>query len=181
MSYKDTLNYYGRISRFNHWLSAIFIIGMLAVGLYFHDMPRGDEKFYWLKLHISFGGLIFLFLCFRVLWRIFTQSPAAVEQKKALDMATKAIHWLLLLSILVMAISGPFLIWTRGSEINVFTWFSIPSPIGKMPELHEWLETVHKITSRVLLVSIIIHILAGIKHHFINKDQVLTRMIKFLR
>lgn len=181
MSIKDTADYYGKISRFNHWLSALFIIGMLSVGLYFHDMPRGDEKTYWLKLHISFGGMIFLFLGFRVLWRLFTQSPTAVEQKKVLSIATKLIHWILLLSILIMAVSGPFLIWTRGAEINVFNWFAIPSPIGKMPELHEWLETIHKITSRVLLVSIIIHVLAVIKHQFINKDQVLTRMVKFLR
>ncbi len=181
MSLKDQSTHYGRISRLNHWLAAIAVIGLLIVGLYFNDMPRGDEKSYWLKLHVGFGGLVFLFLWFRVLWRLFSKSPEAVDQKASLQLATKIVHWLLLLSVLVMAISGPFLVWTRGAGINVFDWFTIPTPIGKMPDLHEWMETIHMIASKVLLFAISIHVLAVLKHQFIDKDQVLARMVKFLR
>ncbi len=181
MNIKDSNEYYGTISRINHWLGAVILIGMLAVGLYFNDMPRGDEKFYWLKLHISFGGLVFIYLLFRVFWRLFSQSPTAVKQQQSLQVATKLIHGLLLLSILVMAISGPLLVWTRGSEINVFSWFALPSPIGEMPELHEWMETIHAVAAKVLLAAISIHILAVIKHQFIDKDQLLARMVKFMR
>ncbi|TDR22751.1 cytochrome b [Marinicella litoralis] len=181
MNIKDTANHYGFISRLNHWLGALIVIGMLAVGLYFNDMPRGDEKSYWLKLHIGVGGLFFVFLWFRVFWRVFTQSPQAFEQKKTLKRLTQIVHWVLLLSVLIMALSGPFLIWSRGAPINVFDWFSIPSPMGKMPDFHELMEEVHAIVAKVLLVSIIIHTLAVIKHRFIDKDQLLSRMVKFLR
>ena len=181
MSLKDSSHAYGKISRFNHWIGGLIVISMLAVGLYFNDMPRGDEKSYWMGLHVAVGGLVFLFLWFRVFWRIFSQSPAAVEQEKVFITLTKLVHWVLLLSVLIMAVSGPMVVWTRGSGINVFDWFTIPSPIGKMPELHEWMETIHAIAAKVLLVSIIIHVLAVLKHQFLNKDQVLSRMVKFLR
>lgn len=180
-SYKDNTNHYGSISRFNHWFGGIIILGMLAVGLYFNDMPKGDEKFFWLKLHISFGGLVFIFLWFRVFWRLFSKSPNPVEQQKLLSVATKITHWTLLLSVLIMAVSGPLLIWTRGTGINVFDWFVIPSPIGKMPELHEWMEEIHEVVAKVLLVAIIIHVLATVKHQLFDKDNVLARMVKFMR
>ena len=178
---KDTAHHYGSISRFNHWLAAVVVIGMLTVGLYFNDLPRGDEKTYWLRLHIGVGGLFFVFLWFRVLWRLISRSPQPVAQQQALQNLTRVVHWLLLLCVLVMALSGPFLIWTKGAGINVFGWFAIPSPIGKMPELHEWMETLHAITAKVLLVTLIIHVLAALKHQFMDKDQVLARMVKSLR
>ena len=181
MNLKDTPNHYGVVSRLNHWLGALIIIGMLAVGLYFNDMPRGDEKSYWLKLHIGVGGLVFVFLWFRVFWRIFSKSPQPFAQKKSLKLVSSIVHWVLLLSVLTMALSGPLLIWSNGYAINVFDWFSIPTPMEKMPEFHELMETVHEIASKVLLVTLILHILAAIKHRFIDKDELLPRMVKFLR
>lgn len=181
MGLKDSTNYYGAVSRFNHWVSALIVIGMLAVGFYFNDLPRGDEKSYWLKLHIGVGGLIFVFLWFRVLWRVFSKSPAPVEQQKALHIISQLVHWVLLISILVMAISGPMLIWTRGADINVFGWFSIPTPIGEMHDLHELMEEVHEVVAKVLFVTLSIHVAAAIKHQFISKNQVLARMVKRLR
>lgn len=181
MSYKDSPTAYGKVSRFNHWLAAIIVLGMLTVGLYFNDMPRGEEKSFWLRLHVGVGGLVFLYLWFRVFWRIFSQSPNQVEQQKVLNGLSQLVHWALLLSILTMATTGPLLVWAHGSGINVFDWFIIPSPIGKMPELHEWMETIHAIAAKVLLVSIIVHVLAALKHQFFDKDTVLSRMVKFLR
>ncbi len=178
---KDSTSHYGKISRFNHWVGGLIVIAMLAVGLYFNDMPRGEEKLYWLRMHISFGGLFFIFLLFRVFWRVVATSPQPVEQAQALQMATKLVHWVLLITVLIMAVSGPLLIWTRGSGINVFEWFTIPSPMGKMPELHEWCETIHAITAKVLLVALIVHVLAALKHQLIDKDNLMARMIKRLR
>jgi len=181
MSFKDNNKYYGRISRFNHWLSALVVIGMLAVGLYFHDLPKGDEKSYWVELHIAVGGLFFLFLLFRVFWRILTKSPKPPVQQKSLEIATKLVHWLMLFSIFIMAISGPIVVWTKGIDINVFNWFAIPGPFGEMPDLHELSEEIHEIAANTLLVTIIIHILASLKHQFLHKDQTMARMVKFLR
>lgn len=181
MSIKDTNAYYGSVSRFNHWLAALIVIAMLSVGFYFNDMPKGDEKTFWLSMHIGAGGLLFVFLLFRVFWRVFVKSPAPVEQAKALHLISQLVHWVLLLSVLVMAVSGPLLIWTKGSAINVFDWFAIPSPIGEMHDLHELMEEVHEIVAQVLFVTLLLHVAAALKHQFIHKNQVMARMVKKLR
>lgn len=182
MLLKNSEKYYGTISRLNHWLFGIAIIAMLAVGFYFNDMPRGDEKFYWLKMHVSAGGILFSLLIFRVLWSWFSTSPQPVKQDKKLMTLTKLIHGLLLLCILVMAITGPFLVWTRGADINVFGYFAIPGPfVEKMPELHEIVEVIHKVAAKVMFGALILHVLGALKHLFLDKDHVMSRMVKFLR
>lgn len=176
MSSRDTQNAYGSLSRFNHWLGAAIVITMLAIGLYFHEMPRGDEKSYWMGLHIGIGALAFLFIAFRVIWRLISHSPHPADQAAIWQKISKLTHILLLLGIVVMFISGPVLIWTAGRPINVFDWFSIPSPIERMHDLHEMLEGVHKVVSRVLLVLISLHILATLKHLLFNSGALRGRM-----
>ena len=77
MNLQDTPARYGAVSVFNHWLGATLIVALLAIGLDFEDMPRGEEKLYWLRLHIALGTLALLPLAFRVFWRARSVSPAS--------------------------------------------------------------------------------------------------------
>ncbi len=178
---KDTEQHYGGVSRFNHWIGALIVIAMLAVGLYFGGLPRGDEKSYLRSLHVSFGGLLFLFLVFRVLWRVFSKSPQPAPQAKQLQLITKVVHWILLLCVLIMAVSGPWIVWSAGYGINVFDLFTIPTPIDRMQGLHKNLEVIHEYTAQVLLYTLILHVLAVLKHQFFDKDNLLARMVKRMR
>ena len=178
---KDTEQHYGGISRFNHWLGALVVIAMLSVGLYFGGLPRGDEKSFLRGMHVSFGGLLFLFLIFRVMWRVFSKSPKGAEQAAPLKLITQIAHWVLLLAVLTMAITGPLIVWSAGYGINVFDLFTIPTPIERMPDFHKTLEVIHEYTAQVLLYTIILHVLAALKHQFIDKDNLLSRMVKKLR
>lgn len=173
----DAESRYGLVSVLNHWLAAVMVILMLTIGLYFHDMPKGEQLDYWKGLHVSLGIVFFLFLAFRVLWRLAVTPPEALKQARYLQIAAKAVHHLLLAGIAIMIISGPLLIWTKGYPLRLFDILSIPSPLGKMETLHEIFEEVHKITSRVLLVLIILHVLAALKHAWIDRDTTLQRML----
>jgi cytochrome b561 len=66
MHWLDATDRYGTISRINHWLGATAVIAMLAIGLYFSELPRGDRRSFWFGLHISLGVLLFTFFFFRV-------------------------------------------------------------------------------------------------------------------
>lgn len=177
MNLLDTPNGYGVISRINHWLGALLVIGLLGVGLYFNDMPRGDEKMYWLRLHSAVGVLAFLPLLFRIGWRMAVTSPQLLPQPPMLQLATRAVHGLLLLTLAVLMVTGPFIVWSAGAPIDVFGWFELPSLTGKMPVLHEALEGVHAVTSKVLLVFIGVHMLATLKHVVVDRDDTLRRML----
>lgn len=176
MSMHDTPSAYGLVSRLNHWLGALVVIVMLAIGLYFHEMPRGDERSYWLTIHIGIGVLSFLFIAFRIYWRFASKSPQPAGQTVTLQKAAMITHRLLILTMIIMFISGPLLIWTGGRPISPFGLFSIPSPIPEMHDVHEFLEELHEIVSRVLLVLIIVHVVAVIKHLVLGSGTLRGRM-----
>lgn len=169
-------NSYDKISRINHWLTAIAVLTMLAIGLYFNDMPRGDEKFFWRGLHISIGATALLFIVFRIGWRLRQGMMPPIKQAAALQWVAKITHWLILLGIAVMFITGPLTVWTTGGGINVFDLFTIPSPMERMHDLHEWLEEVHAIAAKVLMALIGMHISAAILHIFKDPEQMNGRM-----
>lgn len=177
MTLYDSPQAYGKVSRLNHWLGALLVIGLLGVGLYFHEMPRGEERLYWLKLHVAVGALVLPLLAFRLGWRWTVRSPEPLAQPPLLQRATRGMHGLLLLAILVLIATGPLIVWSADRAIEVFSWFALPSPLGKLETLHEALEGVHKVTSRVLLVLIGLHILAALKHRVVDRDGSLRRML----
>lgn len=176
MNLQDTPARYGAVSVFNHWLGAALIVALLAIGLYFEDMPRGDEKLYWLRLHISIGALALLPLAFRVFWRARSTSPAPLPQPPRMQRLASALHVILLAAIGVLLLTGPLAVWSGGRAINVFGWFAIASPMGEMPALHKALETVHAIAAKVLLFSFAAHALAALKHAVVNRDGTLWRI-----
>lgn len=176
MPTRDTSAEYGRVSRFNHWFGALTVIILLTIGLYFHEMPRGLERDFWLRIHIGIGALSFLFIAFRVLWRLISHSPDPAPQARLMQRLSKLTHSLILLGIILMFLSGPLIIWTAGQPVSPFGLFSIPSPTGAMHEPHEWLEELHEVISRSLLVLVIIHVLAVLKHRLLNPPILHGRM-----
>lgn len=167
---------YSKISRWNHWLTAAVVLVMLAIGLYFHEMPRGDEKTFWRGLHISIGALAWLLVMFRVVWRLRKGFVPAAEQQLLFQRISQFSHWLLLIGIVVMFISGPLTIWSAGRGISVFGWFSIPSPMERMHDLHELLEEIHGYTARIMMWLIGLHVVAAIWHQVKHKGLLRGRM-----
>jgi cytochrome b561 len=176
MNLQDTPARYGAVSVFNHWLGAVLIVALLAIGLYFEDMPRGDEELYWLRLHISIGAVALLPLAFRVFWRARSTSPAPLPQPPVQQKLARVLHIALLTAIAVLLVSGPLAVWSGGRAIDVFGWFAIASPLGEMPALHEALEKVHGLAAKVMLFSLAAHVLAALKHAAVNRDGTLWRI-----
>lgn len=172
----DDHNNYGLVSVINHWLVAAFVLTQLTIGIYMDELPEDAQK-YWIGLHIAIGGTAFLFIAFRVLWRIIMQSPALTPQDRRLQILARAVHHLLLLGISIMIISGPLMVWSAGYPVNIFDLVVIPSPTGKIETLHEILEEVHEITAWSIVALLVLHILGTLKHTFIDRDGTLARML----
>lgn len=176
MPTQDTATSYGSISRFNHWLGALLVLALLAIGLYFEDMPRGDVKKFWKGLHVAIGAFASLFFLWRVYWRMRSGSPRALPQPRALTLLSKTVHVLLLVGIAVLAITGPLSIWATGRGIPVMGLFSIPSPFPAFRSLHGPLEDIHAFAADAMLYLIGLHILGVIKHQLVDRDNILKRM-----
>ena len=176
MSIRDTATAYGTVSRLNHWIGALFVLLLLGIGLYFGDMPRGDEKRFWRTLHIAIGTIAILFLLFRVVWRVASTSPRPHPQTPALQLLARLVHALLLTGIAVMIVTGPLIQWSGGRPFGVFDLLQIPSPFPKFDSWKDPLEQIHGFTADALMYLIGLHVLAVIKHQFIDRDNLLARM-----
>jgi cytochrome b561 len=176
MATSDTPHNYGSVSRLNHWIGALLVLLLLAVGLYFEDLPKGDARRFWRGLHIAIGTMGSLLLLFRVFWRLRSKSPLALPQAPALQLFSKLVHWLLLLAVAVMAVTGPLSIWSVGRPLAVFDLVSIPSPFGEFRAWHGPMEEIHGFTANALIALIGLHLLGVIKHQFVNRDNILARM-----
>jgi cytochrome b561 len=176
MTTRDTPTAYGAVSRLNHWIGALFVLTLLGIGLYFGDMPRGAAKAYWRSLHIAIGTIAIVFLLFRVWWRMRSTSPLALPQKPVLQTLSKVVHTVLLAGIVVMVVSGPLIQWLAGRPFGIFDLVTFPSPFAKSDIWRNRIEVLHGWTAWVLIYAIGLHLLAVIKHQFIDRDNILARM-----
>lgn len=176
---KDSESRFGLVSIFNHWAAAAAMIALLAIGLLFEELPRGAERTFLKDLHVSLGMAVLALLAFRVAWRLYHAFPQALPAPDWQQKSAKAVHWLLLLTIVVLIVTGPLSVWTGGRPIDVFGLVSLPSPFARFEDLHEALEVVHTVAAKPVLLSLLgLHVLAVAKHAVIDRDGMLARMVR---
>lgn len=177
MTLTDTPTSYGLISRLNHWFVALLVLVMLGIGLYFADLPKGDQKTFWFQMHMAIGALTAVFVVLRVLWRAVSRRTQPFPQARLFQVTTDIVHGILMLALVLMVITGPLTVWTKGVAIAPFGLFSIASPTGEMPNLHEILEQAHMVIAYVLMGALALHILGMFKHLVFDRQALMGRMV----
>lgn len=181
-----------------HWLIAILIFGMFALGWFMTDLPKeapkqmaydlfdwgvytwqlseeASPRSFYFNLHKSIGISILALIVLRILWRITHRPPALLSTYKTWEKKlAHGAHHLLYLLMLAVPLSG--LIMATLSKYGV-KWFGIPfiSGLDNTP-LRETFEQTHELLGIVILVVIGLHVLGALKHKFIDKDDTLKRM-----
>lgn len=164
-----------------HWVIALTIIAMLGIGFYmswYEVYPLYD----W---HKSFGVLIFVVILLRVWWRIKNGWPVPVrDYPKFEHLLAKATHWVLIVGTVLMPISGMLYSGLGGWGIKVFGWVMVPgnkNAEGQTEPIHAGLSSLGQFTHEwlgyLLVVAIALHIAGALKHHLIDKDRTLVRML----
>lgn len=177
MALKDSGARFGSLSIFNHWVVAILIIGMLAFGLYIGDMERGPDKGELIQIHKSIGVFLLFFGVWRVLWRLVSRFPSEVADMPAWQIiAAKAVHYALLAGILVMPVSGYIMSSSGGHPVGFFGLFELPA-LQENKELSSMAGGLHEWVGYFLIAVVAVHVLAALKHHIVDRDATLSRMI----
>lgn len=164
-----------------HWLMALLLTGTFAVGLYMHELPLSPMKLQIYSWHKWAGVSAALLLAVRFAWRLGHTPPALVAgMPRWQEIAAHGIHHLLYLLMLAVPLSGWLMSSAKGFQTVYFGVLPLPDLIGKDPELGDLLKTVHMALNFTLAGVVIAHAGAALKHHFIERDDTLARMLPFL-
>ena len=179
MSLRNTKERYGSIAQMLHWLIALLVIGLLAVGLFMTSSAapqafKGTLYFY----HKSFGLTVLFFMVFRVLWRMLSIAPELPSSIPAWErFAARVVQGLLYLLLFAIPITGWLMsVWSKRYP-DVFGLFEARLPLVKNMELAKLMNTWHEYFAWIIIVLLVLHIGAAFKHHFIAKNAVLRQML----
>lgn len=173
MSPSDRTEGYSRTSIAVHWLTAIFVVILFIT----HEGERGDLAY---AVHVGGGALVGLFLLWRVGYRMKRGMTRAPAQSRLFNALSAVVLWGLLLTIFVVTLSGYFLPWAEGVSLDIFGQLALPSPMSANPLLLEFMETLHETSGHLLPILLGLHILGAAKHLIIDRDTVVSRMLKAL-
>jgi len=171
-------NHYTATAKSLHWIMAVLIIGLLALGFYMEDLPLSPEKLQLYSWHKWAGVSAFLLVLVRLAWRAGHRPPALpAGMPKLLQLAAHGGHLALYGLMLAMPLSGWLMSSAKGFQTVWFGLLPIPDLLAKDKALGDLLQNVHA-TLAVLFVLILVgHVAAALKHHFIDRDDILTRML----
>ena len=207
MRWRNTEDSYGAVAIALHWLVAIVAVGLFGLGLWMRGLTYYDSWYdpapY---VHKSIGVLLLLTLSARLAWRLASPTPRPLPTLKPFEHRTAVIVHGLLYALLFAIMSSGYLISTAdGRPIEVFGLFQVPATLTDVDldalrtALGHWLEqlglpkaaatvnglpkqedlagAIHLYLAYTVIALASLHALAALKHHFIDRDRTLMRML----
>lgn len=174
---RDRNQRYGWVSIGLHWFSAIAVIVLYLTGEELEELARGQERADMQFMHVSIGVIVLIPVLFRLYWRKVSDTPKPLPQNRFLELFASWIPILMLLAVFIVMISGVLVPWSVGRPLDVFGWFTIPSPLPSSRPFHVFLEDVHALAAHAILPLFVLHVLGTLKHMIINRDGTLMRML----
>lgn len=161
-----------------HWLMALLLPVVFGVGLYMHDLPLSPWKLQIYSWHKWAGVTIFLLVLVRLGWRLTHRPPALPPtMRPALRLAAHAGHGLLYVLMIVIPLTGWLMSSAKGFQTVYFGVLPIPDLVGKDKELGDLLRDVHAALNFLFAAVVVGHVAAALKHHLVDRDDVLRRML----
>lgn len=169
---------YGALAQLFHWVIAGLIVTQFVLARTADGLPLGVRKLALLARHKSFGMTILMLAILRLLWRLRHSPPALPAAMRPIErLAARAAHVALYTLIFAMPLTGWMMSSAKNYSVSWFGLFTWPNLIGKNEAAFALLRSTHDILSNVLFAVASLHILAALKHHFWDRDDVLLRML----
>src|SRR5277367_1074336 len=173
---------YSAVAKTFHWIIAALIVIQFVLAYAADDLPIGVHKLALLARHKSFGMTVLMLAILRGLWRLRNPPPALPPGMTPVErLLARATHIAFYVLLFAMPLTGWLMSSAKNYSVSWFGLFTWPNLIGKNERAFELLRTTHDSLAVMLFVIAIVHILAALKHHFWNKDDVLLRMLPFTK
>ena len=177
MQMRNTLQSYGLVARLLHWIMALAIFSMFALGLWMRSLTYYSPWYHRApELHKSIGILLLTTLVLRFLWRVINTRPEDGHLSKFEQKTSNLVHWGFYLLLLALMSAGYLISTVDGHPIKVFGLVEIPS-LYQQKGLEDTVALIHEILAYSVITLAVLHAGAALKHHFLDHDVTLRRML----
>lgn len=189
---------YNKVAILLHWLIALAIIFMFALGWFMTELPKegpkqaafdlfnlgvytwqmdepGSPRMFYFNLHKSIGFTLLWLVMFRIYWRVTHTPPAMLSSYTALERKlSTAVHHVLYLLMVVLPLSG--VLMTLYSKFGL-KWFGMDVFGGlDNKNLRDVFEESHELFANIMVAAFVLHVAGALKHRLIDKDETMSRM-----
>lgn len=176
--WRNTALRYGAVAQLLHWTVVVLVILQFVLGFTASGMPISMQRLMLLANHKSIGMTILALVILRLTWRAFTPAPALPQHMPPLQKNLAHCSHVLLYGLLICM---PIVGWITSSASHLtVTWFGFfpfPNLVGPDAHLAKLAKATHAAMAWLLLVTASLHAAAALWHHFVQKDDVLLRML----
>ena len=174
-------NRYSTVSLILHWLIAALVIAQIVL-IQAHEANEDSGLRTFMDLHKSVGLTILVLTLVRLGWRIANPAiPLPAETPRWQKLVARGTHVLFYVFLLAMPLVGWAASSAAGRDIVWFGLFEWPLlPVGGGREFAGQLMDLHELAAKLLIALVVLHVLGALKHHFIDRDNVLHRMIPLI-
>lgn len=179
MQLRNDTERYGLVAILLHWLVALTVFGMFGLGLWMTGLTYYDPWYHRAPaLHKSIGVLLFMVMVARLLWRLRNPPPSPLPSHGLMERAVAhAVHLWLYIMLFAVMLAGYLIPTADGRAVEVFGLFSVPATLTSLPQQEDLAGTVHLYLAMFLMALVALHIAGALKHHVIDRDRTLKRML----
>ena len=179
MPFRNTTRSWGSLSKAFHWLIVLLIINQWWIAENADEL-KGLAKLEALGTHKSFGMTILMLAVLRLLWRLMNPTPELTSETKPWERALGWIsHVLLFALIFAMPLTGWMMSSAKNYPVSWFKMFQFPDLVAPAEQTFHQMLDLHHLLFKVLVGVALLHVAGALKHHFIDRNDVLKRMLPF--
>lgn len=178
----SALKRYSAVAMLLHWLLAVALVAMFALGIYMTDLPFSPARLKLYNWHKWAGMTVLALSVLRLLWRLTHPAPALpVTIASAMPawqrMAHHSTHHALYLLFFAVPVLGWVYSSAAGFPVVVFGMLPLPDLVAASPELADTLKPLHKLAALAMGALVLMHVGAAVKHQLIDRDGLMHRML----
>ena len=172
---------YTRSAIFLHWFMALALTANFLLGLTMSDLALSPQKLQFYSWHKWAGITLLGLVTLRLIWRAMNRPPTLLPSPVWQQRAAKFSHALLYVLMFAIPLSGWLMSSAGGFTVTYLGILPLPDLVSKNKALFELLKETHEILNFSLLGVVALHALAALKHHFIDRDASLYRMLPWIK
>ena len=185
MSARNSPQTYGRVARLFHWTTAALILiatplGIIANRLSYDTAEALAFKAQMFSVHKTLGVVVFFVALGRILWTLTETHPAPLHpDRKAELWLARLVHWMLYISLVAVPLTG----WVHHAAVTGFApiWWPFGQGLPFVPQSEQVAQVagnLHWVFTKLMIGSILLHVAGALKHHLIDRDSTLRRMLR---